>query len=111
MAFASHQKKAKNHRSERPSTALSRQDRSGGTVVRKLFGVLAAVMLAFLLVAPPAEARCWSNGYGWHCTHYRHHYWHARYWYLRHYYRPYYYGYYRPYYRPYACTPWPLCWG
>jgi hypothetical protein len=80
--------------------------------VKKLLGAVAAVALALILFSPPAEARCWWNGYRWHCGHaYRHHYWHARHWY-----RPYrYYGwyypgyYYRPYYYAYACV-WPFCW-
>jgi hypothetical protein len=71
---------------------------------------LAVVMFAGLFWSPPAEARCWWNGFRTVCTHHRHHYWHARYWYPR-YYRPYYYGYYRPYYYGRVCTPWPLCWG
>jgi hypothetical protein len=75
--------------------------------VKKMLMALAVLMFAGLFWSQPAEARCWWNGFRWHCTHYRHHYWHARYWH-----RPYYYGYYRPYYyRPYVCTPWPLCWG
>jgi hypothetical protein len=85
--------------------------------VKKRFGVLAAVLLALVVLAPPAEARCWWGGYRWHCTHYRHHYysrhWHPyRYYgyypypyYQRAYYRPYYY---RPYYA-YACV-FPFCW-
>ena len=91
--------------------------------MKKTFGALAAVMLAFVLFAPPAEARCWYNGYRWQCTQYRHHYY-SRHWYApRHYgyyrpyryygyYQPYRYGYYRPYYRPYyayACV-FPFCW-
>lgn len=71
---------------------------------------LAVVMFAGLFWSPPAEARCWWNGFRTVCTHHGHHYWHARYWYPR-YYRPYYYGYYRPYYYGHVCTPWPLCWG
>jgi len=78
--------------------------------VKKLLGALAAVTLTLMMMAPPAEARCWWNGYRWHCHHYYgHHYWHARYWW--HPYR--YYGWYRPhyYYRPYAyACIWPLCW-
>jgi len=42
--------------------------------VRKLFGALAAAVLTLVLLAPPAEARCWWNGYRWHCTRYHHHY-------------------------------------
>src|SRR5205814_2061628 len=34
--------------------------------VRKLFGVFAAVILTLMLFSPPAEARCWWNGYRWH---------------------------------------------
>ena len=74
--------------------------------MKTLIAALAAVVLSALLWSQPAEARCWWNGYRWHCTHYRHHYWH-----VRHY--PYYgyYGYYQPYYyRPYYCFPfWPFC--
>ena len=83
--------------------------------------VLAFVLLAGLFWPNQAEARCWWNGYRWHCTHYRHythhyrhHYWRYGYWYPRYHYRhyrPYYYGYYRPYYYRPVCTPWPLCWG
>jgi hypothetical protein len=75
--------------------------------VKTLLTVLAAVILSALLWSQPAEARCWWNGWRWHCTHYRHHYWrHAGYY-------PYYgyYGSYRPYYyRPYYCFLfWPFC--
>ena len=70
---------------------------------------LAAIILSSLFWSQPAEARCWWNGYRWHCSHYRHHYWHTRYY--PHYYRPYTYAYYRPYYyRPGYCFPvWPFC--
>ena len=71
---------------------------------------LAAIILSALFWSQPAEARCWWNGYRWHCTHYRH-YWSGHYYPYR-YYRPYYYGYgYYPYYYRPVCTPWPLCWG
>ena len=77
--------------------------------MKKLFGALAAALLALVLLAPPAEARCWWNGYRWKCTHYRHHY--VRHWYPYHatWYYPYHY-YYRPYYRPYYACLWPFCW-
>ena len=56
--------------------------------MKTLLTALAAVILSALLWSQPAEARCWWNGWRWHCTHYRHHYWrHA--------------GYY-PYYVPYV---------
>jgi hypothetical protein len=77
--------------------------------VKKLFGVIAAAILALMLLAPPAEARCWWNGYRWHCTHYRHHHYVG---YPYRYYGYYPYPYYRPYYRPYyayACI-FPFCW-
>ena len=46
--------------------------------------IIAATLAVFLLgtaaLASPAEARCWSNGYAWHCSHphawYHHHYHH-----------------------------------
>jgi hypothetical protein len=83
--------------------------------VRKLVLAVAAIILTGLLWSPPAEARCWWNGWRWHCAHYRHywghHYWRHHYW--RSGYYPYrYYGYYyRPYYyRPYYCIPFtPFC--
>ena len=82
----------------------------------KVFGALAAVLLTFVVFAPPAEAHCWWNGYRWHCSHYRHHSY-SRHWYPHRYYGyysyPYYHrSYYRPYYRPYyayACIA-PFCW-
>ena len=78
--------------------------------MKKIVMALAVIMLAGLLWPNQAEARCWWNGYRWHCTHYRH-YWSGHYYPYR-YYRPYYYGYgYYPYYYRPVCTPWPLCWG
>lgn len=80
--------------------------------MKKIFGAVAAALLALVLLAPAAEAHCWWNGYRWHCTHHR---------YYRHYVGyPYYgygygYPYYRPYYRPYYYRPYyacvfPFCW-
>ena len=94
--------------------------------MKKVFGALAAILLALVLFAPPAEARCWWNGYRTQCTQYRNYVrpwypyrygyyrpYYRSYSYYRPYYRPYYYGsYYRPYYRPYyayACI-FPFCW-
>jgi hypothetical protein len=78
--------------------------------MKKIVMALAIVMLSGLFWSNPAEARCWWNGYRWHCTHYRP-YWSGHY-YPHRYYRPYYYGYgYQPYYYRPVCTPWPLCWG
>jgi hypothetical protein len=75
--------------------------------MKRIVVALAAVIVTALLWSPPAEARCWWNGYRTVCTH--RHYW--GYYHPYRYYRPYY-GYYGPYYyRPYVCTPWPLCWG
>ena len=89
--------------------------------MKLMLAALAGTMLLGAAISTPAEARCWWNGYRWHCTHYRHythhyrhHYWRYGYWYPRYHYRhyrPYYYGYYRPYYYRPVCTPWPLCWG
>jgi hypothetical protein len=80
----------------------------GGKAVKKTLGALAAVILALMLFSPPAEARCWWNGWRWQCHHRHHHY--ARHW---HPYRSYAYYPYRAYYRPryyaYACV-WPFCW-
>ena len=73
--------------------------------MKKIVMAPALVMFAGLFWSQPAEARCWWNGYRWHCSHYRHHYWHTRYY--PHYYRPYAYNY---YYRPAYCFPfWPFC--
>jgi hypothetical protein len=76
--------------------------------VRKLFGAFAAAILALVVLAPPAEAHCWSNGYRWHCTRYYHHY--VGYPYYSHYGYGYYPYYYRPYYRPYYACVFPFCW-
>jgi len=87
--------------------SVSRVGQSRRTAVRKLFGALAAAILALVLLAPPAEARCWWNGYRSHCYH-RHYvgYGYPYYGYYPYsYYRPYYY---RPYYA-YACI-FPFCW-
>jgi hypothetical protein len=57
--------------------------------VRKtILAALAACVLGSAALASPAEARCWWNGYAWHCWHphgwwgygYRHHYWHRYAW-------------------------------
>jgi hypothetical protein len=76
--------------------------------VKTIYAALAAIILSGLVWSSPAEARCWWNGYRWHCTHHRY------YTHYRPYYRPYYYGYYPAYYpyyyRPYYCFPiWPFC--
>jgi hypothetical protein len=74
----------------------------GRRLVKTIATALAAIVLSALFWSQPAEARCWWNGYRWHCSH--HHYWHTRYY--PSYYRPYYYAYYRPAY----CFPfWPFC--
>jgi hypothetical protein len=71
--------------------------------VKTIATALAAIILSALFWSQPAEARCWWNGYRWHCSHYRHHYYHTRYY--PYYYRPYY-----AYYRPAYCFPfWPFC--
>jgi hypothetical protein len=41
----------------------------GGKAVKKTLGALAAVILALMLFSPPAEARCWWNGWRWQCHH------------------------------------------
>ena len=48
----------------------------------------AAFVLGTAALASPAEARCWWNGYAWHC-------WHPHAWYHHHYHHwgPYGYGY------------------
>jgi hypothetical protein len=52
-----------------------------------MLGALAAILLGSAALAPPAEARCWWTGYGWHCWHphawwwHHRHYWHHYAWY------------------------------
>ena len=81
--------------------------------MKTLLTALAAVILSSLFWSQPAEARCWWNGYRWHCSHHRHHYWRAGYYPYYYGYRPYYpAAYYRPYayYRPLYCIPFtPFC--
>ncbi len=58
-----------------------------------LFGGLAALLLGSAALVPQAEARCWWNGYAWHCWHP-----HAYWWRHPHYYHPYAYWH-HPHYR------------
>ena len=53
-----------------------------------VIATVAAFVLGTAALASPAEARCWSNGYSWHC-------WHRHAWYHHHYRHggPYGYGY------------------
>lgn len=49
-----------------------------------IVAALAALAIGTAAFASPAEARCWWNGYSWHCwrphhSWYRHHYWGPRY--------------------------------
>jgi hypothetical protein len=49
-----------------------------------LFGGLAALLLGSAALVPQAEARCWWNGFAWHCWHphaYWWHPWHPHYYY------------------------------
>ncbi len=63
---------------------------------RLIFAGFAAVLLATSTMVPPAEARCWWNGYSWHC-------WYPHAWYWRHYYRrPYAYWHHPYWHHPYA---------
>jgi hypothetical protein len=49
---------------------------------KTILGALAAVtLLAGVAAAQPAEARCWSNGYEWHCWHPYHSGWHYHWYY------------------------------
>ena len=61
---------------------------------------LAAFMLGTAALSSPAEARCWWNGYSWHCWRAYHPY-HSAWWWRHH--HPYrYYGWgYGPYWRGY----------
>lgn len=45
---------------------------------RLLLAGLAAVLLGSATMIPQAEARCWWNGFGWHC-------WYPHAWYWHHY--------------------------
>lgn len=91
--------------------------------MRKLFGAVAAIMLALALFSSPAAARCWSHGGHYQCWHHRYHhrwayrpasvvppYYSARYYYPYQYYPAAYPP--GPYYGP-VCFPipiWPFCW-
>lgn len=45
--------------------------------MKVILSTLAVAMLAGALFVQPAEARCWWNGYQWHCWHPHHSwYWH-----------------------------------
>ena len=46
---------------------------------RTVLATLAAFVLGTAAMAQPAEARCWWNGYAWHCWHPHAWYWHHRY--------------------------------
>jgi hypothetical protein len=37
--------------------------------MKLLLGTFAVVVLAGVLFAPAAEARCWLNSHGWQCPH------------------------------------------
>jgi hypothetical protein len=50
---------------------------------------LAALVLGTAALSSPAEARCWRNGYAWHCWHPHPHAW----WWHHHHWGPY--AYYR----------------
>ena len=41
--------------------------------MKTVLGALGAGIIAAALLAGPAEARCVSNGSGWHCWHQHHH--------------------------------------
>ena len=49
--------------------------------MKLVFGAAAAIMLAMTLLATPAEARCWWNGYAWACSHPYYPYWRRGYYY------------------------------
>ncbi|HUC09573.1 MAG TPA: hypothetical protein VL985_04005 [Stellaceae bacterium] len=55
---------------------------------RMLLGALAALLLGSAALVPQAEARCWWNGFSWHCW-YPHAYWHPHVWWHPHYYHHY----------------------
>jgi hypothetical protein len=50
---------------------------------------VAAVLLGSAALVPQADARCWWNGYSWHCWYphaawWHRHYWHPYAWYWHH---------------------------
>jgi hypothetical protein len=53
-----------------------------------VIATLAALLLGTAALSTPAEARCWWNGYAWHCWHP-----HSWWWYHHHQWGPYGYGY------------------
>ena len=64
---------------------------------RIMLAGLAAFLLGTAAFAQPAEARCWWNGYSWHC-------WHPHAWWWHHH-RPYWHHYgwgHGPYWRHYG---------
>jgi hypothetical protein len=68
------------------------------TMTKTILGGLMALLLASAALVPQAQARCWWNGFAYHCVPT------ARYWHYR-YYRPYAYyhhQYHHYYYRGYA---------
>jgi hypothetical protein len=66
---------------------LSVDKHRGGKAMRKfVLATLAALAIGTAAFAQPAEARCWWNGYSWHCWGGPHAWWwrhHHPYW--RHY--------------------------
>ncbi len=59
-----------------------------------VIATLAAFVLGTAALSSPAEARCWWNGYAWHCWHPDGGWWHHRYHHWGpHPYGPYGYGY------------------
>jgi hypothetical protein len=49
--------------------------------MKLILSTVAALMLLGAVATQPAQAACWSNGYGWECWHphphwYGHPYWH-----------------------------------
>ncbi len=54
--------------------------------MKLILGALAAITLFVgVAVAQPADARCWWDGYGWHCWHPHYYHWHHHpYWWRYH---------------------------
>jgi hypothetical protein len=48
--------------------------------MKLILSIVAALMLIGAVAAPPAQAACWWNGYGWQCWHPYHHYWEGQRW-------------------------------